>query len=249
MDLDEAEELISPVSMGELESTIKWFKNLGPDGWNIEFYLAFHENIGPNLLKVVEECKTFGCMYEAINSTFIALIPKSYSPSSFNDFQPISLCHCLYKIISKIIANHLKPVLSCHISPEQFSFFHNKKIHEAIGSTQEALHSMKTKRLKRAIVKIDLAKAFDWVSWLYIKMVLTHLGFPLPFIDWIMCCITSTSFSVLISGSTSHFFHVECGLWQGRSLSPLLFLIVMEGLSRLIASAKQDGRFQGLKIT
>jgi len=42
------------------------------------------------------------------------------------------------------------------------------------------------KMIKGAILKIDLAKAFDRVSWLYVKMILTHLGFPPPFIDWIM---------------------------------------------------------------
>lgn len=173
-------------------------------------------------------------MYNAINSTFIALIPKSDSPSLFNNLWPISLCSCLYKIIAKIISNHLKLILSRHISLKQFSFLHNKQIHEAIGSMQEALHSMKTKNLKESILKIDLAKSFDRVIWLYIKIILTHLGFHLPFIDWVMCCVTSASFSVLINGFASHLFHVERGLQQGYLLSPLLFLIIMEGLSRLI---------------
>jgi len=227
-----------------LESTLKWFKkdkNPGPDGWTIEFYLAFYETIGYDFLKVVGECRTLGHMYEAIKSTFIVLIPKSDSPTSFNDFKPISLGNCLYKIIAKTIANQLKPILSCHIFPEQFSFLHNRKIHEAIHTAQEALYCMKSKNLKGAILKIDLAKDFDRVSWNYIKMILTHLGFPPPFINWIMCCITMTSFSALINVSSSYFFHEEHGLRQDCPLSPLLFLILMEGLSRLIASAKQDG--------
>lgn len=111
-------------------------------------------------------------MYEAINSTFIALVPKSYSSSSFNDFQPISLWNCIYKII----ANGLKPILSSHISPEQFTFLHNKEIHKAISSAQEAIHSLKTKKLKGAILKIDLSKDFDLVSWLYIKIIITHFA-------------------------------------------------------------------------
>lgn len=142
----------------------------------------------------------------------------------------------------------LKPILSSHISSEEFTFLHNRQIHEAIGSVLEALHSLKTKKLKGAILKIELAKSFDRVSWLYIKMILTHLGFPLPFINWIMCCISLASFSVLINGLASHFFHVEQGLWQGCPLSPLLSLIVMEGLNRLFAFSKHDGRLQGLEI-
>lgn len=75
-----------------------------------------------------------------------------------------------------------------------------------------------------------------------------HILASPPFIDWIMRCITSASFSVLVNGSASHLFHVERGLRQGCPLSLLLFLIIMEGLSRLTAFAKRDGRLYGLKI-
>lgn len=88
----------------------------------MEFFIAFFDIIRPDLLGVVEESQTLGRIYAPINSTFIALIPKSDSPVSFNDFRPISLCNCLYKIIAKIIANSIKPILSEHISQEQFAF-------------------------------------------------------------------------------------------------------------------------------
>lgn len=249
---EDTDELLEPVTSGELESTLKWFKkdkSLGLDGWTIEFYLAFYDLLGKYLLKVVEESRSFGCLYHVINSTFIALIPKSDTPSSFDDYRPISLCNCLYKIISKIIANRLRLILSRNISPQQFSFLEDRQIHEAIGAAQEALHSIRCKHLKSIILKIDLSKAFDRVSWLYIKMLLIHLGLPHNFINWIMACITTPTFSVLINGSASHFFHSERGLRQGCPLSLLLFIIVMEGLSRLIASAKWDGSLSGLKIS
>jgi len=170
-------------------------------------------------------------MYDAFNYTFIALIPKSDDPQTFNDFRPISLCNCIYKIIAKIIVNHLKPILSKFISHEQFAFLNHRKIHEVVGIAQEVLLSIKTKRLKAMILNIDLAKAFDRTSWLYLRILLTHLGFPFSFIQWIMCCITNVSYSVLINGTASSFFHVERGLRQCYPLSPLLFLFVMEGLS------------------
>eukprot|EP00253_Pinus_taeda_P034418 PITA_34418 len=249
---DEADHLFDPVSPEELEITIKWFKkdrSPGPDGWKIEFYIAFYDLISNDLLRVIEECRVTGTMYNAINSTFIALIPKSDSPSSFDDYRPISLCNVLYNIISKIIANRIRPILSRHIAPHQFAFLEHRQIHEAVGAAQEALHSIWTKHLKEIILKIDLAKAFDRVSWIYLKMILIHLGFPQNFISWIMACITTPTFSVLINGSTSQFFHLERGLRQGFPLSPLLFLIVMDALSRLIDSTKRNGDFNDLRIT
>jgi hypothetical protein len=108
------------------------------------------------------------------------------NPQSFDDFRPISLCNCIYKIISKIIARRLKPILSEAISKEQFGFLEGRQIHEAIGVAQEGLHSLKTTRAKGTILNIDLSKAYDRVDWSYIRLLLTHLGFEVPFIKWVM---------------------------------------------------------------
>lgn len=102
-----------------------------------------------------------GCMYHAINYTFIYLIPKVDSPLYFNDFRHISLCNCLYKIISKIIAHHLNPILSFQISFQQFSFLQNRQMHESFGMPQEVLQSIKTSYLKVSILKINISKVFD----------------------------------------------------------------------------------------
>ena len=54
----------------------------------------------------------------SINTTFIALVPKEDQSSTPDNFQPIALCNVIYKLISKVIANHLKPLLPMLISPE-----------------------------------------------------------------------------------------------------------------------------------
>jgi hypothetical protein len=89
------------------------------------------------------------------------------------------------------------------------------------------------------VLKIDLSKAYDRVSWLYLRLLLTHLGFGFSFINWIMSCISSVSFVVLINGAATPFFQAERGLRQGCPLSPLLFLLVAEGLSRALKEAKR----------
>lgn len=251
VDAEEGEELIKEVTLGELEATIQGFqrdKSSGPDGWSIEFYLAFFDILGLDLLKVVEHCRLFEKISPVIKSTFIALISRSDKPASFKDFWPISLFNCLYKIIAKILANRLKPILSAHISPEQFAFLQHRQIHEAVRTAQELLHSMHCKNLKGMILKVDLSKAFDRENWLYIRLLLTHLGFPYMYIKWIMSCITDVSYSVLLNGAPTPFFSAEKGLRQGWPLSPLLFLLIMEGLSRSIAAEHIRGRIEGIKI-
>lgn len=71
------------------------------------------------------------------------------------------------------------------------------------------------------------------------------MGFHLDFNRWIMSCITSMSFAILINGATSHFFHFEHGLRVGFPVSPLLFLLVTEGLSKFFLKAHFDGDFRG----
>jgi len=242
-------EEIEEVELGRVLHSLQKDKSPGPDGWPIEFYTGFYDLLGLDLLHVVEESRRAGIIHQPLNSTFIALIPKVDKPKSFDDYRPISLCNCVYKIISKIISKRIKRVLSKHVSGEQFGFLEGRQIHEAIGVAQEGIHSMHKLKIEGAVIKIDLSKAYDRVNWLYIRMLMTHLGFEVDFIRWTMSCITSVSFALLINGAATKFFHAQRGLRQGCPLSPLLFLLVAEGLSRYLKDAVARGDFGGIQLT
>jgi hypothetical protein len=77
---------------------------------------------------------------------------------------------------------------------------------------QEGLHSIKTKNMQSIIVKIDLSKAYERVSWIYLRVMLLHIGFNVPFINWVMSCINTMSFALLINVSASKFFRPKRGL-------------------------------------
>eukprot|EP00253_Pinus_taeda_P011344 PITA_11344 len=245
------DDLTTPVSKEEVEAAMKSMgkdKSPGPDGWTVELFLHFFDLIGFDMAEVVEESRLRGEIYKPFNATFIALIPKKDAPESFEDFRPISLCNCIYKIIAKVIASRLVPILSRSISMEQFGFLEGRQIHEAIGVAQEVIHSVKKKKKKRVILKIDLSKAYDRINWLYLRLLLTHLGFNYSFINWIMGCISNVSFAVLINGAATPFFKSQRGLRQGCPLSPLLFLLVAEGLSRLIHNARRSNKIKGIEV-
>lgn len=88
------------------------------DGCTIDLYLSLFALLGGDPLKVVEEVRIFGKVFGSSNSTFIARIPKVNKPRTFDDFKPISLCNCAYKIISKVLFVRLKKLLSDFISLE-----------------------------------------------------------------------------------------------------------------------------------
>ena len=102
VELEQEDDLNALVSKEELEGVLKWFKkdkSAGPDGWPIEFFIHFFELMNNDLLIMIEDSRVKGRMYDGFNSTFIALIPKTDHPSSFQDYRTISLCNCIYKII------------------------------------------------------------------------------------------------------------------------------------------------------
>ena len=124
-----------------------------------------------------------------MNATFITLIPKKLKGETFEDFRPISCCNMMYKIIAKIIAQRLKPIMSQFITKEQFGFLFNRQIHDATSLEQEALHSIKKEKQSTFALKIDLSKAYDRVSWTFIHLILIQTGMKIDTVEWILGCI------------------------------------------------------------
>eukprot|EP00253_Pinus_taeda_P002583 PITA_02583 len=89
-----------------------------PYGFNIDFFKACWE-IVKNDIKVVEVLRNSKIVLKALNASFIALIPKEEKAMTPDRFRPISLCNVVYKIISKVIANRLKPLLPTLVSKEK----------------------------------------------------------------------------------------------------------------------------------
>lgn len=127
--------------------------------------------------------------------------------------------------------------LSLHISREQFVFLSNRQIHDAIAATQECIHYIHSFKKEAVVMKIDLHKAYNCVDWSYIRLILYKVGLRSHNVEWIMACTTSVCFVVLINGLPSTFFCVGRELGDGCSLSPLIFILVMDGLSLKIKEA------------
>ena len=114
--------------------------------------------------------------------------------------------------MSKLAAIKLKVVLHKVVSKHQFGFLYNRQIIEPIGIVQEALHTIKVEKQKVMVMKLDLVKAFDKVNWSFLRLVPLQIGIPSTFLNWIMGCVESTNFVVLINGTPSNFFQVLRGI-------------------------------------
>lgn len=151
----------------------------------------------------------------ALNSTFIALIPKVDAPEKTSHFRPISLCNTSYKILSKILANCLKCFVPMIISENQNAFVQGRQIQDNILLAHEAFHHLRLKRKGSNYelgLKVDMNKAYDRVEWDFLAVAMGRMGFDLFWIKMIMTCITTVSFSIILNGQPGRTFYHSRGL-------------------------------------
>ena len=136
----------------------------GPDGFPICFYKTCWDIIKVDLIKMVQGFMRKAKIGGGTNSTYLALIPKETNPETFTRFRPISLCNASYKILAKLLANRIKPLLNRLISSNQGGFVEGRHILDNVIQVQETIHSSKQRKEKGMLIKLDMANAFDRVN-------------------------------------------------------------------------------------
>lgn len=145
--------------------------------------------------------------------------------------------------------NCLKGCLERVISEEQSGFSKGRKILEGIIMTHETIHSIKLRKKEGMLIKLDMNKVFNRVSWYFLIKFLCKFGFAKEWCDWVLSYISSTSFSIMVNGVPSRPFSARHKLLQGDPLSPFLFIILAEALGRTIKAEALRGSLTGLQVS
>ncbi|WZZ88076.1 hypothetical protein YC2023_116655 [Brassica napus] len=224
----------------------------GPDGFSASFYQTYWDIIGDDVTTEVGNFFNTSTLDGRYNETHVRLIPKTRGAKKVADYRPIALCSTHYKIIAKFLTNRLQPVLQTIISKNQSTFVKGRAISDNVLITHEVLHYLQTSgaQVRCAMaVKTDMSKAYDRIEWSFLARVLERLGFHPTWTSWIMECIQSVSYSILVNGAAQGRVIPSRGIRQGDPLSPYLFILCTEVLSGLGSKAMHEGRLAGAKFS
>lgn len=220
----------------------------GPDGFSGAFFKATSGIIIHDLFLAFQQlhgCN--GAGLHLINGAHTVLLPKKDDPTTMSDYRPISLLHSVIKIFAKILASRLAKRIDSLIVPVQSAFIKGRCIQDNFLFVQGmARHFHRTKR-PMLLIKLDIAKAFDTVSWTYLLDMMRARGFGQRWRDWISMLLSSASSRVLVNGAAGPVIRHRRGLRQGDPLSPFLFILAMEPLQQLLINAVQEGALSKIK--
>ncbi|XP_073357964.1 uncharacterized protein [Aegilops tauschii subsp. strangulata] len=189
----------------EIDSVIKEMsadRAPGPDGFSALFLKACWPIIKDDFYTLCSQFHAGDLNLQSINDGLITLIPKVGSPSTVNDYHPITLLNCCLKLITKLLANRLQKVILRIIHRNQYGFIHGRTIQDCLAWTFQYIHQCQTSRRKTVLLKLDFAKAFDTIEHDSMIKIMKHMGFNDKWLSWIQAIFSSVGLKINFHKST-----------------------------------------------
>ena len=213
-------------------------KSPGLDGLPIEFYQKYWDIIHIEVSLIIKNIILGYGLEGKQKRALIVLIPKDGDIEMLKSWRPLSLLCTDIKIVAKILAIRLKPFIPEIISEDQYCT-NDKSIIQSNIQIRDILYYTSQNNLKGAVINLDWEKAFDRVSWNFLKKIMKKLGFSTFIINWIMNLYNNVTSSCLINGYVTKEFPIKRGVRQGCPLSKLAYVLFQEPLYLAIEKSKK----------
>jgi hypothetical protein len=218
----------------------------GPDGLLVVFYKSFWDIVKPLVLQLLNGFALGLLDVSRLNFGVLSLIPKVSGADDIKQFRLITLINVIFKLISKAYAIRLSLVAHRVISTSQTAFIKGRLIHEGALALHEIVHELKVKKTRAVILKLDFEKAYDRVSWAFLRDVLIRKGFESGVVHRLMQLVTGGQTAISINGEIGPYFRNKRGVRQGDPISPLLFNFIAYALSIMLDHATTAGYIKGV---
>ena len=247
MTMQEAlEKTITELEVTKAIDKLKRFKSGGDDGLPNDFYKDYKDIISPILTGLFNSLWQKENKWESMNNAILHPLKKKGNSTNPMDYRPIALLNSDYKILTRILAERLKPFLHHLVSMNQSGFVPERKIEEAIDKMRTGLEIIKVYQGESGALLVDLAKAYDTLERFFLFETLNRMGFPNKFISLIKLIHQRTTAQFTVNGFLSSKFEVVRGIRQGCPLAPLLFILATEVLIKMLQQDEMDTQLEML---
>ena len=237
------------LTLVELTNYIKKAKNNvapGTSGFTNEFFKFFWIDLKLFIVNALNFGYEKGSLSVTQRLGIITLIPKGDKDKKFlKNWRPLTLLNALYKLVSGCIAERIKPHLNSIIHGDQKGFVSERYIGESIRTTYDIIQWAKDNNKTGVILLIDFEKAYDSLSFSFIKKCLTHFNFGESIVRWVELLLNNFSAVVNHCGNISKRLAIGRGARQGDPIASYLFIICIEILAHKLRS---DREIQGFQI-
>ena len=219
----------------------------GPDGFSLRFFQTCWPVIkGDLMLAILHLTKHDSRSFRSLNSAYVTLLPKKIGAVDIKDFRPISLLHSVAKIFSKALSLRLAPKLQGLVAANQSAFIRGRTIQDNFMLVNQSLRTFHQRQTPALFLKLDIARAFDSLSWPFLLEVLRRRGFGPKFCSWVVTALSTANTRILVNGFPGEqIFHAR-GLRQGDPASPQFFILIMDVLTAVFVKAEEAGIFESL---
>ena len=245
MDKDAIDKIITVDEIFKAIKTLNINASPGLDGFSLEFYQIFFEDIKEVLFEFYNYCFENKMLSKNSQLGIITLIHKGKGlcRKEVSNWRPITLSNIDYKIIAKLLANRIKNVIGQIVGKQQQGFVKGRNISNIIRGLDDVIEYQRNNDLNNLLFVIDFKQAFDRINTEYICQVFHKFGFGEYFISWLKTLFSNRQSCVKNGGHISDLFQVQTGVKQGCPIAPLLFILAAEILAQNII---QDDNIKGV---
>ena len=227
----------APITAAELEDTMNLLptgKSPGPDCIPNKFYRTFSGTLAPILEKVLEESVNNGHLPSEVGDGLISLLYKKDKRDDPRNYRPITLLNSDYKIMMRVLASRMNEAVTQFVSDPQTGFVPDSFLPENTMLLKLIQDWADDENQELYFLFLDMEKAFDRCSWDFLLEALEAIGMDQNFVNFVKLAYSDdTRRRISANGYLGPAFNLHSGVAQGCPLSPLLFLLITEPLTRL----------------